>query len=65
MWGNDPDLNQAAFERGKKPIESWINPEAEKIRQKLGGQRPSWGWNGRLNGPGERVGHSTSKSDLR
>ena len=55
MWGNDPQLNQAAFEAGDKPKESWINPRAEEIRKKLGGRRPSWGWNGRMNGPGEQL----------
>jgi hypothetical protein len=53
MWGNDPNMNQEAFENGAKPEESWINPKAETIRLNLGGKRPSWGWNGRLNGPGE------------
>ena len=53
MWGNDPELTQAKYEGGEKPAESWINPEADRIRKKLGGSRPSWGWNERLNGPGE------------
>ncbi|KAG8966818.1 hypothetical protein FRC05_002381 [Tulasnella sp. 425] len=52
-WGNDPQLNQAAVDRGEKPVESWINPEAEKLRLDLGGKRPSWGYNGRLNGPAD------------
>ena len=52
MWGNDPELDQATFENGGTPCESWINPRAEEIRRKLGGSRPSWGWNGRMNGPG-------------
>ena len=50
MWGNDPELTQEEFEKGKKPVESWINPDADYIRIKLGGTRPFWGWNGRLNG---------------
>lgn len=53
MWGNDPELNQAAVDAGKKPVEAWINPEAEKLRLELGGKRPSWGYNGRLNGPAD------------
>ena len=52
MWGNDPQLNQEAFDKGQKVQESWINPRAEEIRLRLGGSRPSWGWNGRMNGPG-------------
>ncbi|KAJ5662260.1 uncharacterized protein N7477_009876 [Penicillium maclennaniae] len=52
MWGNDPLMNQAAFNQGSKPAESWINPKAETLRVSLAGSRPSWGWNGRLNGPG-------------
>ena len=52
MWGNDPQLNQTAFDKGEKVQESWINPRAEEIRLRLGGSRPSWGWNGRMNGPG-------------
>jgi hypothetical protein len=51
QWGNDPNLNQAAVDAGKKPEESWINPRAEELRKMLGGKRPSWGYNGRLNGP--------------
>ncbi|KAF8299954.1 hypothetical protein DL93DRAFT_2122332 [Clavulina sp. PMI_390] len=53
MWGSDPELTQAAVNSGKKPEESWINPEAEKLRISLGGGRPSWGYNGRLNGPAD------------
>ncbi|KAG8897397.1 hypothetical protein FRC01_011354, partial [Tulasnella sp. 417] len=53
MWGNDPQLDQAAVDAGEKPIESWINPEAEELRLGLGGMRPSWGYNGRLNGPAD------------
>lgn len=50
QWGNDPDLTQEQFERGAKVEESWINPAGEELRLHLGGSRPSWGWNGRLNG---------------
>jgi hypothetical protein len=52
MWGNDPELTQAKADAGEKPQESWINPEADTVRNSLQGTRPSWGWNGRLNGPG-------------
>lgn len=53
MWGDDPDLDQAAFDAGQEPVESWINPRAEELRRELGGKRPSWGYNGRLNGPAD------------
>ncbi|KAG8989460.1 hypothetical protein FRB94_014378 [Tulasnella sp. JGI-2019a] len=53
QWGNDPQLNQAAYDAGKRPVESWINPEAESLRKQLGGRRPFWGYNGRLNGPAD------------
>ena len=52
MWGNDPELTPTKAEAGQKPKESWINPQADAIRTSLGGTRPSWGWHGRLNGPG-------------
>lgn len=54
MWGNDPKYDKAAYERGDKLQETWINPEAEKLRKQLGGKRTWWGWRGRLNGPGEQ-----------
>lgn len=53
MWGNDPQLDQAAVDAGEKPVESWINPRADELRKELGGMRPSWGYNGRLNGPAD------------
>jgi len=43
MWGNDPDLNQAAFDAGKRVTQSWINPDL-RTPQHLG-------YLGRLNGP--------------
>jgi hypothetical protein len=43
MWGNDPKLDQAAFNAGMRVKESWINPEL-KTPQHLG-------FLGRLNGP--------------
>lgn len=52
-WGNDPQLTQAAVDKGQKPVQSWINPAAEKLRKTLDGARPSWGYNGRLNGPAD------------
>ena len=53
QWGNDPRLTQEAIDNGEKLQECWINPRAEDLRVKLGGARPSWGWNGRLNGPAD------------
>ncbi|KAJ7450310.1 hypothetical protein B0H11DRAFT_1612633, partial [Mycena galericulata] len=53
QWGNDPTMDQAAVDAGQKPKETWINPEAEKLRIALGGKRPSWGYNGRLCGPAD------------
>ncbi|KAJ9109363.1 hypothetical protein QFC21_000693 [Naganishia friedmannii] len=53
QWGDDPNLTQRAFDAGARPVETWINPYAEVIRKVLGGKRPSWGWNGRLNGPAD------------
>ena len=53
MWGNDPELTPKLANAGQKPKESWINPEAETLRKQLKGNRPSWGWNGRMNGPGK------------
>lgn len=69
MWGNDEKLNQAAYDAGERVKESWINPVAEKIRRGLGGKRPSWGWNGRLNGSADNFisscasCHSTAQMD--
>lgn len=53
MWGNDPEFTQKKVDEGCKPSESWINPEVEELRISLGGKRPSWGWNGRMNGPAD------------
>ncbi|KAG9081252.1 hypothetical protein FRC06_005692 [Ceratobasidium sp. 370] len=50
QWGNDPQLTQKRYEMGEAVKESWINPAAEELRLHLGGFRPFWGWNGRLNG---------------
>jgi len=51
MWGNDPQLTQREFEEnGKRPVEQWINPAADELLRQLKGDRPSWGWNGRMNG---------------
>lgn len=50
MWGNDPQLDQAAFLNGTTPNASWVNPAANQLLAALGGRRPFWGWNGRLNG---------------
>src|SRR5262245_17029579 len=43
MWGNDPDLNQATFDTGKRVTQGWINPDL-RTPQHLG-------YLGRLNGP--------------
>jgi hypothetical protein len=43
MWGNDPKLDQAAFNAGMRVKESWINPDL-RTPQHLG-------FLGRLNGP--------------
>jgi hypothetical protein len=43
MWGNDPKLDQAAFNTGTRVKESWINPDL-RTPQHLG-------FLGRLNGP--------------
>jgi len=53
MWGNDPELTQEKFEEGVKPREQWINPAADQLLRQLKGERPSWGWNGRMNGPAD------------
>ncbi|KAF8974266.1 hypothetical protein BDZ97DRAFT_1690029 [Flammula alnicola] len=53
QWGNDPELTQAQFEAGKTANQVWINPAADRVRVSLHGARPSWGWNGRLNGPAD------------
>lgn len=50
QWGDDPELTQARYEAGNRVKESWINPEADAVRISLHGGRPSFGWNGRLNG---------------
>ncbi|KAF8425340.1 hypothetical protein EV426DRAFT_532203 [Tirmania nivea] len=51
MWGNSPELTQNEFEKGNKPTEQWLNPDAQKLMDILGGTKPSLGWNGRMNGP--------------
>jgi hypothetical protein len=43
MWGNDPSLDRAAFDAGKRVTQSWINPDL-RTPQHLG-------FLGRLNGP--------------
>ncbi|KXJ90395.1 hypothetical protein Micbo1qcDRAFT_120327 [Microdochium bolleyi] len=69
MWGNDPELTDAKIKADPdaKPQQSWIYPQAEIIRKRLNGTRPSWGWNGRMNGPADNFisacasCHSTSE----
>ncbi|KAF5313168.1 hypothetical protein D9619_003440 [Psilocybe cf. subviscida] len=53
QWGNDAELTQAAFEAGQTVKQSWINIKADDVRVSLHGGRPSFGWNGRLNGPAD------------
>lgn len=50
QWGNDPDMTQEAWEAGQRPKEGWLNPRAAKLLASLGGERPSFGWNDRVNG---------------
>jgi len=54
MWGNDPELTQAAFEAGRTVQESWVSQEAKELIASLQGERPSLGWNGRTNGAPDR-----------
>ncbi|KAF5023672.1 hypothetical protein F66182_4238 [Fusarium sp. NRRL 66182] len=71
QWGNDSWLTQALHNSDPdlKPRESWINPKAEKWRASVAGSRPSWGWNGRMNGPADNFisacasCHSTATRD--
>jgi hypothetical protein len=51
MWGNDP----LAPDPGDKITQSWINPKADRLRIKLNGTRTSWGYQGRMNGPGRSI----------
>ena len=55
MWGNSPEFTQKEFEKGNKPTEQWLNPDAQKLMGILGGTKPSSGWNGRMNGPGRKT----------
>jgi hypothetical protein len=50
MWGNDPNLTQAEYANGNRPVEHWINPFADVLFQQLNADRYWWGWNGRMNG---------------
>ena len=56
MWGNDPNLNQKAFNNGDSVNESWMDKKfSGELWRKMAfeeGKRINWGWNGRLNGPG-------------
>ncbi|EPQ52663.1 hypothetical protein GLOTRDRAFT_112046 [Gloeophyllum trabeum ATCC 11539] len=53
QWGNDPQLDQQAYESGERVRESWVNPAANDLLEVLHSSRPMWGWNGRLNGPAD------------
>jgi hypothetical protein len=71
QWGNDHELTQAAYDAGKRVQQSWINPEADAVRISLHGGRPSFGWNGRLNGPADNFAsacascHSTAQRPVK
>ena len=69
MWGNSPELTQAAYKAGESPTEQWMNPDAENLMKVLRGTKPFAGWNGRLNGPGmcilHRSHHLTGVSQLK
>ncbi|KAF2757845.1 hypothetical protein EJ05DRAFT_368530 [Pseudovirgaria hyperparasitica] len=71
MWGNDPQLWPADAAKGAKPKESWLSKCADDLRKSMGGTRPSWGWNGRMNGPADNFisacasCHSTSQTGPR
>lgn len=45
MWGNDPTLNQAAYDQGRRPVEGIVSPSCP------GYARNHLGWLGRVNGP--------------
>lgn len=45
MWGNDPTLTKAAFEKGARPKETLVNPAAPAYA------RAHLGLSGRMNGP--------------
>ncbi|KAJ8091840.1 hypothetical protein PM082_021076 [Marasmius tenuissimus] len=53
QWGNDPELTQEKYDSGVRPQELWLNPVALELLKELGGSRPTWGWNGRMNGPAD------------
>ncbi|KIJ97424.1 hypothetical protein K443DRAFT_681521 [Laccaria amethystina LaAM-08-1] len=50
-WGNDPKLDQKAYESGERAKDVWIDGPVNDLRASLNGVRPFWGWNGRLAGP--------------
>jgi hypothetical protein len=45
MWGNDPTLNQAAYDQGRRPVEGIVSASCP------GYARNHLGWLGRVNGP--------------
>eukprot|EP00118_Oscarella_pearsei_P006518 m.29564 g.29564 ORF g.29564 m.29564 type:complete len:452 (+) comp31187_c0_seq1:197-1552(+) len=51
MWGNDPRLNQKLYDKGERPKQSWVNPDAIKALQIPRSKRPYLGWLERANGP--------------
>ncbi|HZN38661.1 MAG TPA: hypothetical protein VFD82_07650 [Planctomycetota bacterium] len=46
-WGNDPALDEAAYQTGTRPSQSWIAPTLLNGPKKL----PHFGWLDRANGP--------------
>jgi hypothetical protein len=53
QWGNDPELTPTIYNDAVKNHLPAVNPYADKLRISLGGTRPYWGFDGRLNGPGK------------
>lgn len=49
-WGNSPNLTYADYQAGKRPEESWINPEAKRMFAKRAPD-DQMGYLGRMNGP--------------
>jgi hypothetical protein len=45
-WGNDPDLTQAQYALGKRPVQTWLNKTGMPATK-----APHIGWLDRLNGP--------------
>lgn len=55
QYGNDPEVLQAEYNKGERPKQLWINPDATTLLKELGGKvggekRPWFGWHDRLDG---------------